>query len=67
MILDSGMAFSIRKYKLGKVRLICFLVSINHLQLLQKLLLVEARYPENCPTPTPHPPIKENSPPSPPG
>ena len=63
MILDSGMAFSIRKYKLGKVRLILFSSfnksSATFAKTVTSISTVSGELPP--------PPPKENSPPSPPG
>ena len=74
MILDSGMAFSIRKYKLGKVRLILFSSfnksSATFAKTVTSRSTVSGELPPPPPPPPPNPPPpppKENSPPSPPG
>ena len=70
MIMDSRMAFSIRKYKRGKVRLILFSSfnksSATFAKTVTSRSTVSGELP---PPPPPHPPAppKEHPPPSPPG
>ena len=65
--MDSRMAFSIRKYKRGKVRLILF--SSFNKSSATSAKTVTSRSTVSGELPPPHPPAppKENSPPSPPG